>query len=77
MPWLARLDATARTWPKPALWAYLGLRWYLILGGIVIVIGLAATEISEQRVGLGTGVCVAVLFGIIKGVLTARRPSAG
>lgn len=73
MAWLARLDARARKWPAAVRWAYLGFRWLLILLGVYGVIGLAFMEISEGRVGLGTGVLVAVTFGVIKGVLMASR----
>lgn len=33
MAWLARLDARARSWPRPALWLYLAVKWYVIVMG--------------------------------------------
>jgi hypothetical protein len=69
------MDAKARTWPKPAHWGYLALRWYLIAGGVFAVIGLSIIELREKRVGLGTGVTVAVILGVIKGIFTARSRS--
>lgn len=40
MSWIARFDARARQWPKPAYWAYVGIKWYLILGGAFLLIRL-------------------------------------
>jgi hypothetical protein len=31
--WLAKLDARASKWPKPAHWAYLAVKWYLAAVG--------------------------------------------
>ena len=33
MAWLARMDARARHWPRPARWAYLGAKFYLLAAG--------------------------------------------
>lgn len=73
MPWLARLDARAKEWPAIGRLAYGAARWYLVLGGIVLICGLAFAELQEKRVGLGTGVVVAVLLGCIKGVTMAVK----
>jgi hypothetical protein len=38
MAWLANLDTRAKHWPKPARWAYVGFKWYLIaLGGFMVI----------------------------------------
>jgi hypothetical protein len=48
LAWLARLDARARRWPTPARWLYHAAKWYLVLGG-AIILGLTYLE----RLGLG------------------------
>lgn len=56
----------------------LGVKWTLVVIGAYLICGLAYVEIfTEHRVGLGTGTLVAVLAGLIKGIITAvrgRRP---
>jgi len=73
MSWLARLDARARHWPQTAQLAYTGTKWLLIALGVFLAFGLAFRELQERRVGLGTGIAVAVTLGVIKGVLMARH----
>ena len=75
MAWLARLDARAKRWPKPARATYISARWLLIGLGAYAVIGLAVIEIRERRVGLGTGVLSVVVLGTIKGLIVgSQRP---
>jgi hypothetical protein len=45
--WIATLDAKAQTWPPAARWAYRGLKWYLILAGVILV-----TLTLAERLGL-------------------------
>jgi hypothetical protein len=71
MAWLAKLDTRARHWPKPLHWSYLALKWYLAFVGVVISIGLARQELAQHRVGLGLGLCAAIVFAGIKGVIGA------
>jgi hypothetical protein len=73
MSWLARLDARSNEWPAAARWPYLSLKWLLIAMGTYLIVGLAFVELSEKRVGLGTGVVVTVLLGTIKGVTMAAK----
>jgi hypothetical protein len=40
---------------------------------VYLVIGLAVMEISEHRLGLGTGVCSMLLFATIKGIALAVK----
>lgn len=37
MPWIDTIDRKAKTWPTPAHWLYLGLKWYLIVLGAFLV----------------------------------------
>lgn len=74
MAWLARLDARAARLPRPLHWSYLALKWYLVILGLVISVGLCRQELSEKRVGLGSGICVTLLFAGIKGVVDALFP---
>lgn len=71
MAWLAKLDTRAARWPRPVRWSYLSLKWYLIIGGAIGLCGLAVEEIRERRVGLGTGMVVALVFAAIKGISMA------
>lgn len=74
MAWLANLDAKSRTWPAPVRWPYVAFKWVLIALGAFAAAGLAYREIVEEhRIGLGTGIAVAVLLAVIKGVLMAVR----
>lgn len=71
MSWLAKLDArAARSW-RPVRWSYRALKWFFIVMGVYLVVGMAFMEIREGRIGIGTGTVVAVLFGVIKGLTTA------
>lgn len=42
MAWIARLDANAARWSRPAYWSYLSLKWSLValgafaLGGVLL-----------------------------------------
>jgi hypothetical protein len=47
MAWLAKLDARAQLWPTPGRWAYLGLKWYLVLVG-----GMALGRVFLDRIGI-------------------------
>jgi hypothetical protein len=38
-----------------------------------LAIGMAYLELSEGRVGIGTGTCTVVIFGAIKGFMGAQR----
>lgn len=72
MSWLATLDAKSRTWPAVARWPYLWLKWFLIAMGAYAAIFLAYTEvIKEHRIGLGSGIVVAGLLALIKGIVMA------
>ena len=76
MTWLTRLDTRAAHWPTPARWGFLTIRWLLIALGAFLVVGLAREEIAAGRVGLGTGVAVAVVLACVKGVAMALTGSA-
>lgn len=77
MPWLAKLDARAAKTPIPFRMSYLGLRWFLIVMGVYLMLMSAVTELSQGRLGIGIGVVTAVCFALIKGVsmaITGSRP---
>ena len=74
MAWLARIDARATHWPRPFRWSYRALRWYLILSGLYLLTALGIQEISEQRVGLGTGFLTMIVFSAIHATLARCRP---
>lgn len=77
MAWLATLDAKARRWPAAFRWPYVGLKWLLIAVGLWAALGAAYIEVVEEhRVGLGSGIAVACIFALVKGVIMAARPSA-
>ena len=76
MAWLATLDTKATRWPWPLRWSFLTLKWFLILVGAGLAIGLAIEEVRESRVGLGTGLFVATALATIKGILTALASPA-
>jgi hypothetical protein len=58
-------------------WVFVTLpKWTLVLLGSYLVLGLAAIEVSERRLGLGTGVSVALVLGVIKGALLPRHGKA-
>lgn len=40
MAWLARLDARARSWPRPLWWGYTALKWYLVAAGLFLWLAL-------------------------------------
>lgn len=40
MAWMQRLDTKAATWPKPVYWAYVALKWYLVVMGAFALIRL-------------------------------------
>lgn len=71
--WLSSLDQRSRQWPRIGRASYLTLRWLLIAAGAYAAIGLAVVEYREGRVGLGTGMAVAIALATIKGVLMAVR----
>jgi hypothetical protein len=79
MAWLSKLDARARHWPKPLHWSYLALKWYLVIGGAVILTMQGVTELGERRVGIGTGFLTLIAFTAISHApeywrrLTSRR----
>lgn len=62
-----------RGWPRPFRWVFLALTGLLAATGGLAAAGLARTELSEHRVGLGTGIVTAALFAAVKGVFTAWR----
>lgn len=45
--WLAKLDAKAKRWPRPAYWAYVGVKWYLIAAGAIVL-----TLYTLERMGV-------------------------
>lgn len=47
MAWLAKLDARAARWPKPAFWTYFLLKWYLVLLG-----GFALIRVNLDKIGV-------------------------
>lgn len=47
MAWLARWDARAETWPRPVRWLYLGVKWYLVAAGAIVL-----TVVWLQRMGI-------------------------
>jgi hypothetical protein len=49
-------------------------KWTLVALGAYLVLGLAAIEMTEHRLGLGIGVSVALVLGIIKGASLALQP---
>lgn len=74
MSWLANLDARASKWPSAAKWPYRGLKWTLVAVGVYAALGLAYIEVvNEHRIGLGSGIAVAVLLAGIKGIAIALR----
>lgn len=73
MSWIARLDTRAKSWPAAGRWSYVAVKWGLVGVGAFAAIALAAQELREGRVGLGTGIGAALIVGLIKGVLIARH----
>jgi hypothetical protein len=72
MSWLARLDARAAVAPTPIHWAYLGLRWGLLLMGVWLVLAMAWVElVHESRVGLGLGMTIVLA---VTGITWLRSP---
>jgi hypothetical protein len=70
LSWLADLDARANRCWLPVRILYLAIRWYLILGGVIIAVGLAF-----QGNPLGIGITAFVVAAVVSGVtagLTAR-----
>jgi hypothetical protein len=47
MAWLDRLDKKAASWPTPARWSYVALKWYLIALG-----AFALIRVSLDRTGI-------------------------
>jgi hypothetical protein len=72
MAWLAVLDVRAARWPRVLRWPYLALRWFLLLIGIYLGFGLAFVELSEGRVGLGTGLALAMITAAIASLVDLR-----
>ena len=60
--WLTRLDGYARSKSRPVRWGYLFFKWNLVAMGAWACIAMCYREITEGRVGLGTGV---VVFGFV------------
>jgi hypothetical protein len=74
MSWLATLDEKTHAWPAAARWPYRALKWLLIFCGAYLALGLAYVEIvQEHRVGLGSGIAVAFILAVGKGLITAWR----
>jgi hypothetical protein len=77
MAWLARLVRYAAVGLLVVLIAACTIP--LLLIAVLAPVGLAFAELSERRVGLGTGICFAAVFAVIKGVLGAvvqARPTS-
>lgn len=77
MAWLANLDARARRWPKPLHWTYAATKWLMVALGVYGALGLAYIEVSEGRVGLGTGIASVIVLATIKGIALARSRRPG
>jgi hypothetical protein len=74
--WLAKLDVRSRTWRTPIRWSYLALKWYLVTMGGFSAVMLAYQEWTEGRVALGTGIVVAIVVTLVKGVTLAVKAPA-
>lgn len=76
MSWLAQLDAKTATRSVLIRWPYHAIKWTLIAVGVYLAIGSACVELSEKRVGIGSGIVVTAVFATIKGLLTAGQRDA-
>lgn len=76
MSWLAHLDAKAASRSVLIRWPYRVLKWSLIAVGAYLAIGSAWVELSEKRVGIGSGIVVTVILATVKGLLTAGQRDA-